>query len=156
MNNRDKRSLQGITLGLCALAAFIWAPAVQADEPYPGRQCVIDTAIIPEGSTPKDLDFTLDFQKAKEIKCLGYLVLYSRSDFSQGPEPGRSISNRAARLIREASVSHPAFAEYREKCARENAYGELIAHVFDPHGGRNDFTLVPVLASVDETCQGRY
>ena len=162
MNNRDKRSLQGFALALCALTALVWAPAVQADGKDMALQCVIDIEITPEGSSLKDLDFTLDFWKAKEIKCLGHLVRYSRGDFSKVWGPDRSIGYRAARLIREASVSHPAFAEYREKCVMpEGHFGGITVLVTDQHrppGGSSwmDPFLVEVLHRIDESCQGRY
>ena len=155
MNNRRSSLAQGIALALCTLVTSGWAPAVQADKPSPGLQCVIDTEVLPEGSSWEDLDHSQDFWKAKEIKCLGWLVEYSRRNFSQVPEPSRSIINRTAHLIREASLSHPAFAEYREECARENEFGETVVLVMEYDNGV-PINLVPALASVDESCQGRY
>ena len=57
MNNRDKRSLQGLALVICALVAFLWAPLAQADEPSPGLQCALDTVVFPEGSSWGRPDF---------------------------------------------------------------------------------------------------
>ena len=112
-NGHNKRSfishlkVIGAFIALMALASPTFAESKRI-------RCVLDSIDVAKGvdfdTAIEQLNFTINFDRAREITCLAYLVDYSRGDFNGLPP----ASQKAGDLISEAVHTHPAFAEYRE------------------------------------------